>query len=96
MEPVKHPYQNEARSISKGMNQNTCTKREHDKCLYLHTKNSRKNNYNDDNNNDNNCHNNNNNKNRDVNGNRKCGIPFPPIGFPWEWEPNCLSKWEWD
>ena len=33
---------------------------------------------------------------RDVHGNGKCGIPIPPVGFPWEWESNYLNKWEWD
>ena len=33
---------------------------------------------------------------RDVHGNGKCGIPIPPMGFPWEWTPNCLNKEEWD
>ena len=28
---------------------------------------------------------------RDVHGNGKCVIPIPPVGFPWEWEPNCLN-----
>ena len=23
---------------------------------------------------------------RDVHGNRKCGIPIPSVGIPWEWE----------
>ena len=28
---------------------------------------------------------------RDMHGNRKCGIPIPPVEFAWEWEPNCLK-----
>ena len=27
----------------------------------------------------------------DVHGNGKCKIPIPPVGLPWEWEPNCLN-----
>ena len=25
-------------------------------------------------------------RSRDVHGNGKCGIPIPPVGFPWEWD----------
>ena len=28
---------------------------------------------------------------RDAHGNGKCGIPIPPMGFHWEWEPNYLN-----
>ena len=31
-----------------------------------------------------------------MRGNEKCGIPISPVGFPFEWEPNHLNKWEWD
>ena len=28
---------------------------------------------------------------RDVHWNGKYGIPIPLVGFPWEWEPNCVN-----